>query len=43
MKTIWQVMKLIPLLILWLMFSIFLWGFVFNLITDAPREQKITL
>ena len=43
MKTIWKVMKLIPLLILWLMFSIFLWGFVFNLITDAPPREKITL
>lgn len=43
MKTIWKAMKLIPLLILWLMLSIFLWGFVFNLITDAPPEQKITL
>ncbi len=43
MKTIWKVMKLIPLLILWLMFSIFLWGFVFNLITDAPPAEKITL
>ena len=43
MKTIRKVITLIPLLILWLMFSIFLWGFVFNLITDAPREQKITL
>ncbi len=43
MKTIWKVMKLIPLLILWLMLSIFLWGFVFNLITDAPPAEKITL
>ncbi len=43
MKTIWKVMKLIPLLILWLMLSIFLWGFVFNLITDVPPAQKITL
>ena len=43
MKTIWKAMKLIPLLILWLMLSIFLWGFVFNLITDAPAAEKITL
>ena len=43
MKTIWKAIKLIPLLILWLLLSIFLWGFVFNLITDAPPAQKITL
>ena len=43
MKTIWKAIKLIPLLILWLMLSIFLWGFVFNLITDAPPAQKIAL
>ena len=43
MKTIWKAVKLIPLLILWLMLSIFLWGFVFNLITDAPAAEKITL
>ncbi len=43
MKAFRKVIALIPLLILWLMLSIFLWGFVFNLITEAPREQKITL
>lgn len=43
MKTIRKAITLIPLLILWLMLSIFLWGFVFNLITDAPPAQKITL
>lgn len=43
MRTIRKVITLIPLLILWLMLSIFLWGFVFNLITDAPAAQKITL
>ena len=43
MKTIRRLISLIPLLILWLMVSIILWGFVFNLITDAPPSQKITL
>ena len=43
MKTIRKALSLIPLLLLWLMFSVFLWGFVFNIITDAPPEQKITL
>ena len=43
MKTIRKVIALIPLLILWMMLSILLWGFVFNLITDAPPAEKITL
>lgn len=43
MKTVRKILSLIPLLVLWLMFSIFLWGFVFNLITDAPAAQKIAL
>ena len=43
MRYIKKAFTLIPLLILWLMFSIFLWGFVFNLITDAPPREKITL
>ena len=43
MKLFRKVISLIPLLILWLMLSIFLWGFVFNQITDAPPAEKITL
>ena len=43
MKTFRKVISLIPLLVLWLMFSIILWGFVFNLITDVPPQQKIAL
>ncbi len=43
MKMIKKLITLIPLLILWLLLSIFLWGFVFNLITDAPPAEKITL
>ncbi len=43
MKTFRKIISLVPLLILWLMLSIFLWGFVFNLITDAPRSEKLTL
>ena len=34
---------LIPGLILWLMLGVLLWGSVFVRITDAPRENKITL
>ena len=43
MKTFRRIVSLVPLLVLWLMFSIILWGFVFNLITDAPPAQKIAL
>ena len=43
MKTIRKALSLIPPMVLWLMLSIFLWGFVFNLLTDAPNAEKITL
>ena len=43
MRYLKKIVTLIPLLILWLMLSIILWGFVFNLITDAPPREKITL
>ncbi len=43
MKTIRKLLSLATLMVLWLMFSIFLWGFVFNLITDTSPAQKITL
>ena len=43
MKTVKKILFLVPLLVLWLMFSIFLWGFVFAQITDAPPEQKIVV
>ena len=35
--------SLIPALLLWAMFSVLLWGSVFVRVTDAPRENKITL
>lgn len=34
---------LVPAMILWLMLSIFLWSFVFNFLTDAPREEKLVI
>ena len=43
MKTIRRLLSTVPLLLLWLMLSIFLWGFVFSLITDTGRENKLTL
>lgn len=43
MKTIRKAFSLIPLMVLWAMLSILLWGFVFNLITDAPAARKLVL
>lgn len=35
--------SILPALLLWAIFSVLLWGSVFVRITDAPRENKITL
>ena len=43
MKTVKKILSLIPALVLWLMISLFLWGFVFNQITDTDPAHKITL
>ncbi|MBR6185144.1 MAG: hypothetical protein IKQ41_02680 [Clostridia bacterium] len=43
MKKRCKFLSLIPALLLWAMFSVLLWGSVFVRITDAPRENKITL
>jgi len=43
MKKFRRIWDLVPLILLWLMFSAFLWSFVFNLLTDAPPENKIVL
>ena len=43
MRKIRRFTALIPAMILWLMFSVLLWGFVFTRITDTAREYKITL
>lgn len=43
MRRIKQFFDLAPAMIMWLMLSIFLWGFVFNFLTDAPAQEKITL
>lgn len=34
---------LTPAMLLWLMLSVFLWGFVFNILTDADPEEKIVV
>ena len=36
-------LSLIPLLILWLMLSVLVWGFVFTRITDTDPTHKLTL
>ena len=36
-------LSLIPLLILWLMLSVLVWGFVFTRITDTDPAHKLTL
>ena len=43
MRTLRKFLSLIPLLALWLMLCVFLWGFVFNLITDTDPAHKITV
>ena len=34
---------LLPLLLLWGMMSVLVWGFVFNILTDAPRGEKLLI
>ena len=43
MKKIKKVFSLLPMLIIWLMISVFLWGFVFTRITDTDPLHKVTL
>lgn len=43
MKRFSRFFDLVPLMLLWLMLSIFLWSFVFNILTDTAPENKIVL
>lgn len=43
MKKLKPFFDLLPAMLLWLMLSIFLWGFVFSALTDIPSQEKITL
>lgn len=43
MRRIRQFFDLAPAMLMWLMLSIFLWGFVFNILTDAPAREKLTI
>ncbi len=43
MKTLKKLWNLLPAMLLWLMISVFLWGFVFARLTDTQPENKLTL
>ncbi len=43
MKTFKKVMNLVPLMLLWLMMTAFVWGWIFTFLTDAPKEEKMVL
>ena len=43
MKKVKKFFSLLPMLIIWLMISVFLWGFVFTRITDTDPKHKVTL
>ena len=43
MKTVKRVLSLTPLLLLWLVLCVLVWGFVFTRITDTAPENKIVI
>lgn len=43
MRRIRQLLDLLPAMLMWLVLSVFLWGFVFNLLTDTTPDRKIVL
>jgi len=43
MKTVKKIMNLVPLMLFWLMMSVFVWSWIFTFLTDAPRAEKIVL
>lgn len=43
MKKFKPFFDLVPAMLMWLMLSIFLWGFVFSALTDIPPAEKVTL
>lgn len=43
MKKLKPFFDLFPAMLLWLMLSIFLWGFVFSALTDIPAGEKVSL
>ncbi|MBE5803551.1 MAG: hypothetical protein E7316_03465 [Clostridiales bacterium] len=43
MRKIKRFFDVVPAMLMWLMLSIFLWGFVFNILTDVPAAEKVVL
>lgn len=43
MKQLKRLWHLIPAMILWLMLSVFFWGWIFTFLTDTKPENKLTL
>lgn len=43
MKKLKPFFDLVPAMLMWLVLSIFLWGFVFSALTDIPPAEKVTL
>ncbi|MBQ8556380.1 MAG: hypothetical protein IJ438_10990 [Clostridia bacterium] len=42
-KTIKALFDLLPAMLMWLMLSVFIWGWIFTFLTDAAPENKIVL
>ncbi len=43
MRKMKRFFDLVPALLMWAILSIFLWSFVFNIITDVPAAEKVVL
>lgn len=43
MKKMKVFFDLVPAMLMWMMLSIFLWGFVFNFLTDADPAEKLVI
>ena len=43
MSTFRKILYLVPLLLMWLVMSVMVWGSVFGRLTDAPADKKLTV
>ena len=43
MRVLKNILSQLHVYLVWLILSVVLWGFVFNLLTDAPAEKKLLL
>ncbi|MBO6039845.1 MAG: hypothetical protein J6P58_01415 [Oscillospiraceae bacterium] len=43
MRVLKNIVSQLHVYIVWLILSVVLWGFVFNILTDAPAEKKLVL